>query len=637
MLQIKGLGKFFGDRTLFDNASLVVNRGERVALFGRNGSGKSTLFKIICGEDTPDSGDVSFPKGYTVGFLRQHLTFTEETIIDEACLALTGDKDMERYKAEIVLEGLGFSEDDLMASPSSLSGGFQIRINLAKLILSEPNMLLLDEPTNYLDIVSLRWLERYLTEWDGEMMIVSHDRAFCDAVSTHSLLVYRSTLKKVAGPSEKLFTQVAEEEELYERTRQNREKQVKKMEAFINRFKAKASKASVVQSRVKALEKMDRLEELSDEANLDFAFNAAPFPGRFPIEVSDLSFGYDAATPLVKNLTLSLKKDDRIGVIGKNGRGKSTLLRLLAQDLEPLSGKITLSPNAKVALFGQTNVNRLNLTASIEDEIRSVAPMLSRTQIRGICGAMMFEGDDALKKIKVLSGGERSRVLLGKILASPNNVLLLDEPTNHLDVESVFALTEALESFGGAVVVVTHDEELLRRVATRLVVFQGDAPFVFEGTYDEFLERVGWDGEEGVVKPSNRGKKGAKGGESESSSADDTPPKAASQPLSKEEKRVKAELLQERSKATTPLRSRIEQLEKRIGELEKSISSAHVTLASASSSSASGKDTVVSLGKELAGLESELNAKTSEWEESSEKLALVERDYAEKLKAFEDR
>jgi ATP-binding cassette subfamily F protein 3 len=628
MLQIKGLGKFFGDRTLFENATMVVNRGERIALFGRNGSGKSTLFKIICGEDSPDAGEVSFPKGYTVGYLKQHLTFTEPTIIDEACLALTGDREMERYKAEIILEGLGFSESDLLASPSSLSGGFQIRINLAKLILSEPNMLLLDEPTNYLDIVSLRWLERYLSDWEGEMMIVSHDRAFCDAVSTHSVLVYRSSLKKVAGPSEKLFTQVAEEEELYERTRQNREKQVKKMEAFINRFKAKASKASVVQSRVKALEKIDRLDELSEEATLDFAFNSAPFPGRFPIEVTDLSFGYDPNNPLVSNLSLAVKKDDRVGVIGKNGRGKSTLLRLLAADLGPLSGKVVASPNAKIALFGQTNVNRLNLGATVEEEIRSVAPMMSRTQVRGICGAVMFEGDDALKKVKVLSGGERSRVLLGKILASPNNVLLLDEPTNHLDVESVFALTEALESFDGAVVVVTHDEELLRRVATRLVVFQGDAPFVFEGTYDEFLERVGWDGEEGVEKPSSKKRSG---GDKTSKPLEQSAPT----PSLKDSKREKAQLLQERSKGLNPRKNTIEKLEKEISETEKAIAATHTTLAlTATDNTSKAKESVVSLGMELARLQEKLEGLTSSWETESEALAALEREYDEKLKLF---
>lgn len=616
MLQVSNLEKQFGDRVLFSQASLTVAPGERVALFGRNGSGKSTLLKVIAGEESADDGDVSVPRGYRIGFLKQHLSFSANTVLEEACLALRGDPVAEQYKAEIVLGGLGFSEAELALSPTALSGGFQIRINLAKLILDEPNLLLLDEPTNYLDIVSLRWLERYLQEWPGEMIVISHDRAFCDAVSTHSALLYRGGFRKIEGNSMKLFERIAEDEALYERTRVNREKEIKRMESFINRFKAKASKATVVQSRVKALAKIERLDELSGEASLDFAFVHKDFPGRFPIEVRELSFGFDGMQkPLVEGLSFSLKKDDRLAVIGKNGRGKSTLLKLLAGELQPKNGEIAVSPNTSLSFFAQTNTNRLTLSNTIETEIQQTNERLGRTAVRAICGCMMFEGDDALKKISVLSGGERSRVLLGKILATPSNVLLLDEPTNHLDVESVMALTDALEEFEGAAVIVTHNEDILRRTAQRLIVFQGEAPFVFEGTYDEFLDSVGWEEEADLIP---RGKKKSK-------------PSAAK---GREQKREKAQVLQERSRQLTPLKEQVSSLERAIADLEKGVAKAQETLAAASASGDSAG--IKSASQELARAQKELEQQLSTWERAVRETEEVERTFSEQLKEFQE-
>lgn len=610
MLQVSNLEKHFGERVLFSKATLTVAPGERVALFGRNGSGKSTLLKIIAGEETADDGEISTPRGYKIGYLKQHLSFTKSTVLEEVCSVLPGDPVAEQYKAEIVLEGLGFSEAELQLAPTALSGGFQIRINLAKLIISEPNLLLLDEPTNYLDIVSLRWLEEYLQTWPGEMIVISHDRYFCDQVSTHSALLYRAGFRKIEGDSQKLFERIEADEALHERTRENREKEIKRMEAFINRFKAQASKASVVQSRVKALARIERLDELSSESTLDFSFVYAPFPGRFPVEVKDLSFGFDSTkAPLVDGLSFAIKKDDRIGIIGKNGRGKSTLLKLLAGELQPKTGDVVTSPNTTMSFFAQTNTNRLQSSNTIETEIQQVNPKLGRTAVRAICGCMMFEGDDALKKIAVLSGGERSRVLLGKILATPSNVLLLDEPTNHLDVESVMALTDALEEFEGAIAIVTHSEEILRRVAKRLIVFQGDAPFVFEGTYDEFLDAIGWEGEENSVRRQNKKKNKPSG--------------------SKDQKREKAELVQEKSRALTPARKEVEDLEKVVAALEKKIAKAQEDLARASAAQESAQ--IQSASLQLAAAEKELEMNLARWEEAAKRVADLEKVYAERV------
>ncbi len=605
MLQLSNISKQFADRVLFADATLTINSGERVALFGRNGSGKSTLLKIICGDEAVDRGEVITPKGYRIGFLRQHLEFSKPTVIEEVCSALQGDPDLERYKAEIVLTGLGFSLDDIEMSPQALSGGFQIRINLAKLIVSEPNLLLLDEPTNYLDIVSLRWLEGFLQTWEGEMIVISHDRYFCDQVSTHSALVYRGGVRKLEGNSEKLFERIALDEEMHERTRENREREIKRMEQFITRFKAKASKATLVQSRVKALAKIERLDELSSEPTLDFSFTHAQFPGRFPIEVRNLSFGYDVDTPpLIQELSFSLKKDDRIGIIGKNGRGKSTLLRLLAGELQPTTGEVLRSPNGVLSYFAQTNANRLDLSSTIEQEVQRSNPKLSRTAVRAICGCMMFEGDDALKPIKVLSGGERSRVSLGKILASPSNVLLLDEPTNHLDVESVLALTDALEEFAGAVLIVTHSEEILRRVASRLIIFQGEVPFLFEGTYDEFLDTVGWAEEQSDGESKGKKKKPS---------------------LSKKEaRRQRAQAKQVEKEQVAPLEKRVASLEKAIATLEAEISDTEEQLLTVSKDGNAGD--LESLSRELAKRQKALTDQMALWEQAQQELEKLGRE-----------
>ena len=495
MIQAINLSKAYGGQTIFDNASFSLGRGEKLGLAGRNGSGKSTLLKMILEEEHPDGGTITTPRGYRIGHLSQHLDFKEKTVIDEVCLGLPPNERDQTYRGEIILNGLGFSYEDIWRSPHEFSGGFQIRMNLAKLLLSEPNLLLLDEPTNYLDIVSSRWLAATLKEWKDELIIITHDRSFMDSVTTHTMLVYRGGFRKIQGNTAKLYEAIAVDEEVYEKTRVNEDKKRKQVEKFISRFRAQASKATLVQSRIKALEKMTVKDELVDEETLDFNFSEKAFPGKILLEANDITFGYTPDKKLISDLSIHIGKSDRIGIIGKNGQGKSTLLKILAGILNPENGNINLSPNTEIAYFGQTNIDRLSKNLTVEEEITSVDPKMARTRIRGICGTMMFPGDKALKKISVLSGGERSRVLMGKIIATPSNLLLLDEPTNHLDIDSVEALKEAIYDYQGGVIMVTHDEMLLRELCTRLIVFQGDKPFILEGDYDYFLNKVGWEEE----------------------------------------------------------------------------------------------------------------------------------------------
>jgi ATP-binding cassette subfamily F protein 3 len=417
MIQVNSLDKAFGQQVIFDKAGFMLNPGERVGLIGRNGHGKTTLFNMILGLEHPDEGTLSVPGGYSIGHLSQHILFAEDTVLKEACLSLPALEDGtdNSYKAEAVLMGLGFSTDDFCLSPAELSGGYQVRLNLAKVLVSDPNLLLLDEPTNYLDIVSLRWLAQYLRSWQKELIIITHDRSFMDSITTHTMAIHRCKTRKVEGPTEKVYQQLLLEEEIYEKTRINDDKKRKEVEQFINRFRAKATKARAVQSRIKSLQRKEHLEKLSDIKNLDFTFNSAPFTGRQLMEVRDLSFRFDPDGPMfIDGLSFYVGKRDRIAIIGKNGKGKTTLLNLMAGELTPLGGKISCHKHLKPAYFGQTNINRLTLEKTVEEEIMDAHPDHNRGIARGICGMMMFPGDQALKKINVLSGGEKSRVLLGK-------------------------------------------------------------------------------------------------------------------------------------------------------------------------------------------------------------------------------
>ena len=495
MIKINQLTKSYFARELFTDVTFQMNAGDRLGLVGRNGHGKSTLFKLILGEEEPDSGQITIPRNYRIGHLEQHLHFAQPTILAEAALGLPEEESHSIYKAEAILFGLGFSQADLEKAPQEFSGGFQIRINLAKLLLSDPNLLLLDEPTNYLDITSVRWIARFLTNFKGELILISHDRDFMDSVTTHTAVIHRQKIRKFEGGSAKAYAQIIMEDEIHEKTRANEDKKRAHAEAFITRFRAQASKAKMVQSRIKMLEKLPQLDGLADIESLDFEFRHARFAAKTLLEARNLSFGYSADHLLFRHLNLIVNARDRIAVIGNNGKGKSTLLNVLSGGLKPLTGELKAHPDMKLGYFGQTNIQRLNPKLTIEQEIENTNPALTRTQVRNICGTMMFGGDLALKKVSVLSGGEKSRTLLGKILAHPSNLLLLDEPNNHLDMESIDALIESLESFPGALLIVTHNEGILRALATKLIVFHRGKVDVFDTGYDEFLEKIGWEDE----------------------------------------------------------------------------------------------------------------------------------------------
>ena len=539
MIELINISKSYPTSELYSELNLRLNSGDKVGLVGRNGTGKSTLFKLILGEEHQDTGEIKFPKAYKIGALKQYFDFSEKTLINETALALSEDEKYDIYKAEKILFGLGFSEEDLEKDPKSFSGGFQIRINLAKLLLTEPNMLLLDEPTNYLDILSIRWLKAFLKSFQGEVILITHDRDFMDSVCTHTLGIVRKRAFLIQGGTKKFHDQILANEEHHEKQKIAQEKKIKDLEEFIAKNKARAATSTLAQSKVKILEKMDILEDINYDANLEFDFNYKDTAAKFLIEAKDLSFGYSKDNILFKDITFALSRGETVGIIGKNGKGKSTLLNTIAGELEALSGKVDFHPSCEFGHFGQTNISHLNAKNTIMDEIYSVNHKLSEPVIRKICGLMMFSGDNAKKKISLLSGGEKSRVMLGKIIAQDVNLLFLDEPTNHLDIDSIDALTNAIKAFEGSCIIVTHSEELLRAVCDRLIVFTNNGADYFNGTYDEFLEKIGWEDDDTtekkkVVKPKRN---------------------------KKEIKKLRALIVTEKAKATLEIRNEIAQIE----------------------------------------------------------------------------
>ena len=606
MIQLTNISKSYAKQELFSNLNFRLNSGNRVGLVGRNGSGKSTLFKLILGEEFSDEGEVLIPKGYKIGSLKQHLEFSEKTLREETALALSDDDKFSIYKVEKILFGLGFVQEDLDKDPLSFSGGYQIRINLAKLLITEPNLLLLDEPTNYLDILSLRWLKVFLKNFDGEVIIITHDRDFMDSISTHTMGIVRKNLSLIPGNTHKFYEQLKANDELYEKQKISQDKKRKELEEFIAKNKTRASTAALAQSKVKQLEKMEDMEALNFDNTLSFDFNFKETPSKVLLDVKDLSFGYSEDNILFKDISFTLKKGETLGIIGKNGKGKSTLLNTIAGELKQLNGNVDFHGTTTFGHFGQTNIAHLNPNNTVMDEIYIGNAKLPESTVRNICGSMMFSGDSAKKKVSLLSGGEKSRVMLGQILAKEVNLLFLDEPTNHLDMESIDALTAAIKNFNGSCIIVTHSEKLLRAVCDRLIIFAKDGADYFDGNYDEFLEKIGWEEEETLenVKPTPKVNK-------------------------KENKKLRSTIIQERSKITSPLKKEVEKLETKIMEIEDLLKDEHKELIIISGNGDNSR--LIELSGIVTKHEKEVEETFDLLESTQNKLDDIMEDYEKKL------
>jgi ATP-binding cassette subfamily F protein 3 len=531
MLQLTGAGKRFGHKLLFEDLDWLITPKERAGLVGGNGTGKSTLLKIIAGLEPLDYGSLSSMKGIRIGYLPQDgLRVAGRTVFAE-CMsvfanvmdleleleALTGrmselDPASQEYEqvadrfhqadnefrardgytieAQVgaVLAGLGFRKEDWHRQTDEFSGGWQMRIALAKLLLEKPNLLLLDEPTNHLDLEARNWLEEYLENYESAYLLISHDRYFLDVTVNKIVEIWNKKVHFYSGGFEKYKKQKAERLAQLEAAYKNQQDKIQQLEAFINRFRYQATKAKQVQSRIKELEKIERIELPPEEKTLHFSFPQPKASGRVVAQFKDVAKSYGSKR-VFSGVNFTIERGDRIALVGVNGAGKSTLIKLLA-GTEPLSsGEYTLGHNVEPDYFAQDQYKELDPGARILDDLGEAAPRMTQTELRNLLGCFLFSEDDVFKRIEVLSGGERNRYALARMLLHPSNFLLLDEPTNHLDLRAKDVLLEALESFTGTIVFVSHDRYFLERLANRVFEVADGELRVSPGNFADYLWR----------------------------------------------------------------------------------------------------------------------------------------------------
>jgi len=526
MISINNLTFLIGSRALYDEANWHIKPGDRAGLIGANGTGKSTLLKIIVGEYAPTSGTVSMSKDLKIGYLNQDLLSYEshhsilhvameaferqnqlhdeieellkkiETDYSEEVLYKLSDKQQEfealdgyniEYRANEILAGLGFSTADQLRPLNTFSGGWRMRVMLAKILLQTPDILLLDEPTNHMDLPSIKWLETYLMGFEGAIVIVSHDRYFLDKIVNRTVESRKGKLNVYAGNYSFYVEEKALRGEIQKGEFKNQQAKIKQEERLIERFKAKASKAKMAQSRMKALDKMERVDDVDDDnPTVNFSFKFTKPSGRHVVRIEHATKHYPNVH-ILEDAEAVIEKGDKIALIGANGKGKSTLLRMIA-GAEKFEGFCETGHNVTTTFFAQHQLESLHLDNAILEELQAFAPKHTDTELRGILGCFLFTGDDVFKKIKVLSGGEKSRVALAKSLTTDSNFLILDEPTNHLDIQSVNILIQALQQFEGTFIAVSHDRYFLDNVANKIWFIEGEKIKQYPGTYAEYEE-----------------------------------------------------------------------------------------------------------------------------------------------------
>lgn len=637
MLQLTEAGKRFGHKLLFDGLNWLITPKERAGLVGGNGTGKSTLLKIIAGLESLDYGSLSSTKGLRVGYLPQDgLSVSGRSVFAE-CMSVFADvKELEQELEDLtarmseldptgeeyaqvanrferadsefrardgyaieaqvgaVLAGLGFGKEDWLRQTEEFSGGWQMRIALAKLLLEKPNLLLLDEPTNHLDLEARTWLEEYLTNYEFAYVLISHDRYFLDVTVKKIVEIWNKKVHFYTGGFEKYKTQKAERLIQLEAAYKNQQDRIQQLEAFINRFRAQATKAKQVQSRIKELEKIERIELPPEEKTIHFSFPQPKASGRIVAQFKNVAKSY-GEKQVFSGVNFTIERGDRVALVGVNGAGKSTLIKLLAGTETLTSGDYTLGHNVEPDYFAQDQYKALEPNARVLDDLSETAPRTTQTELRNVLGCFLFSEDDVFKRIGVLSGGERNRYALARMLLHPSNFLLLDEPTNHLDMRAKDVLLESLEKFTGTVVFVSHDRYFIEHLANRVFEIGGGEVRVFPGNYADYLWRK-------------------EGGHEQTPTLDDVligVPPAVPIPMpapSAQSKRINPMKLKQ-------LQDQAKQFENRIAELEAEIQRGELSL-----SDFSGPEQAARLYDELEARRAELDRTMAQWEEVTHQI-----------------
>jgi ATP-binding cassette subfamily F protein 3 len=576
MLSISGVTKSFAGRVLFENAAIQVNRGDRIGLVGPNGAGKTTLFSLILGHEGPDEGSISMQRGTTLGFLPQESApANEETILDLATdrAHVTGEIDPEdpdadfsseidalqrEPKAKRILAGLGFREGDYDKPARTFSGGWVMRAHLARLLVLEPDLLMLDEPTNHLDLEALRWFQEYLRGYPGAFLVISHDREFLNTLANTVIEIRHRRLWRYTGNYDSYLEQRAAQQEQHRLAYENQQREIVRIQQFIDRFRAKASKAAQAQERIKQLARMERIEppEL-DAKTVRFSFPQPERSGHRVIRLAGVHQAYGDHW-VYRGLDFEVERGQRMVLVGPNGAGKSTLLKILAGTVPIQQGEREPGHNVRIGYYAQYRVEMLDTSRTVLAEAKSGARNASEEFVRTVLGAFLFRGDDVFKSVGVLSGGEKSRLALVKLLLDPPNLLLMDEPTTHLDIPSIDALIEALRQYEGTLVFISHDVYFIRALAKQLLHVQAGSTTFYPGDYQYFLDKTSATSERDALVSGTR----AAGPEKAAA------PERLRVFKTKEEKRAEAEARNARSKGRRDAQTKVAKLEAEVLALE---------------------------------------------------------------------